>query len=619
MGSTRQDEPFGGSSRPYVRWWWLSGPFNRDDITRQLRWVKENGFGGVELAWIYPHWLEEDADDRSRPAWLSPEWSELVAFAKSEADTLSLGCDFTFGSCWPFGGPDVTEDDASQTFTGLSPQRLQCSWGQESKRPQRIVNHLSSAALGRYAAGLREALQPALAGNKSALFCDSLELDTQGLWARELWDTFEKQFGYSLRPFLPQLDAHPDVRYDYRKFIGETIRREFYDAFTSLCHKEGTFSRVQCHGAPTDLVAAYAAADIPESEANLFLPPFSRIAASAAAWAGKPVVSAEAFTCIYGFPGWDESAEKYWQQEIPGDLRLLADALFANGVNQIVWHGMPYQPAGKSVEFYASVHVGPESPFAAELPAFNRYLETVSALLKRGIAHSRMGIYLPNEDALMRDRIPVEQRTPGANYEWEMRSATPPEEIRGFHPLWITYPFLAEARFVDGRICSKKLQVDAIYLDCEWLDGDSIRELLRLAEAGAAVILKRSPKRPGFREIPEYAELLARIMARPNVKEEITDCSPLLKGQDLPEYWAREIDRELLLFFAHPQTRQIRYPMQYGLSKFSEKAQRELLIDWNNHIVPLTLRFAPGQSLALMVDQNGEVRYLPLDDDLAGV
>ena len=66
------------------------------------------------------------------------------------------------------------------------------------------------------------------------------------------------------------------------------------------------------------------------------------------------------------------------------DLKLLADALFAQGVNQVVWHGMPFNGPGGRNEFYASVHVGPDAAFAAELPAFNGYLERVSSAPEAG-------------------------------------------------------------------------------------------------------------------------------------------------------------------------------------------------------------------------------------------
>ena len=598
-------EFFHGSSKPYVRWWWLAGPITCADIVRQLQWIAGNGFGGVELAWIDPSWLDEPVSNASRPPWLSAEWSELVALAKQEADVLGLGCDFTFGSSWPFGGSWVSPDYAAQTFDGLSEQRLVNSWEEAEQDQKHIVNHLSRSALDFYAAPLLAALKDALAGSRSALFCDSLEISTERLWSSELWAPFEERFGYRLPSFVDRLDSHPDIRYDYRKFRGEVIRREFYQAFTDICRSHGAYSRVQCHGAPTDLLAAYAAVDVPESESLLFPPSFPRIAASAAAWDGKPVVSAETFTCLYGFPGWDDSADEYWKKERLGDLKLLGDSLFAQGINQIVWHGMPFQPGGDTdMEFYAAVHVGPDSPFAPALPAFNGYLEQVSSYMKQGQAYGGIGVYLPYEDALMQDRIPEEERTPGANYRWEMRHAVPPLEVEGFHPLWISHAFLKEAQIEDGLIRSRRLTLPALYIDCEWLDAESLEELLRLSQAGARVIWKRRTKQPG-RNLSNTYEADQDQMIRASFSTPLeAGLLPLLESDDLPPYWARRVRDELLLFLAHPATKQIRYPLPYNLSAQAETTERTLRLQWNGHDLALSLRFEPNMPVVLSIEAH---------------
>src|SRR5262245_16706334 len=118
-----QADFFNGTSKPYTRWWWLAGPFRKDDIAYQLDWIKEHGFGGVELAWLYPVWLFHKIDVGEMPEWLGKEWTDLIAFTKLYADTIGLGCDFTFGSCWPFGGSFVLLEDAARNFDGLSSQR----------------------------------------------------------------------------------------------------------------------------------------------------------------------------------------------------------------------------------------------------------------------------------------------------------------------------------------------------------------------------------------------------------------------------------------------------------------------------------------------------------------
>ncbi|MGQ9814061.1 MAG: glycosyl hydrolase [Candidatus Roseilinea sp.] len=260
----------------------------------------------------------------------------------------------------------------------VPPQRLEKSWkyllGQEGGC---ILNHLDRHALARFmrrfTAALRDALplnpQSQIQDSKSeiappALFCDSWEVLPDGLWARDFRQRFQERFGYDILPFMPAIDSHPHERYDYRKLIAAYALEEFYSPFTALCHEADTVSRVQAHGAPTDLLAAYATADIPETEALLFDPDFATFAASAAALAGKPVVSSETFTCVYG---WEPAPgpSPYQGREHPGDLKLLADALFANGVNHIIWHGMSYNPPGGANRFYTTTHVGPDSPLPA--------------------------------------------------------------------------------------------------------------------------------------------------------------------------------------------------------------------------------------------------------------
>ena len=86
------------TDKPYVRWWWYNQPITEREIGTQLAWVAAQGFGGVEIAWVYPL-----PGRPAGPRWLSAEWSALVGAASQAASRLGLGCDVTFGSLWPFG------------------------------------------------------------------------------------------------------------------------------------------------------------------------------------------------------------------------------------------------------------------------------------------------------------------------------------------------------------------------------------------------------------------------------------------------------------------------------------------------------------------------------------
>ena len=289
------------------------------------------------------------------------------------------------------------------------------------------------------------AFQPALEGVPSGLFCDSLEIHSHGLWSPALWDDFAREMGYRLEPLSDDLDRRFDVRYDYRKFLAGVMVREFYAPFTQFCHDHGAYSRAMPRLADrsADQLFGGRRAGV---RVLLFDPPFSRIPASAAALSDRAVVSAETFTCIYGFTSPRHvDAYRYWRREQVADLKLLADAVMANGVNQIVWHGMPYNGAGCQHEFYASVHVGPDCAFVAELPAFNAYLEKVCGVMQSGRTVSELAVYLPNEDMWMLGSMPRSCALPAPSTGGRCGTSSRPKRRAPFQPLWVSTTMLARA------------------------------------------------------------------------------------------------------------------------------------------------------------------------------
>lgn len=598
------------SARPYTRWWWFSGPIDAAVIRCQLDWLAANGFGGVEIAWMYPQ-----DNTRLGAPWLSAEWAAPARFAAEYAASLGLGCDFTMGSAWPFGGFHVAPEDASQTWRGPSPQRLEKSWetllGMEGGP---ILNHLDRQALARYARRFGAALGlPPHDFPAPGLFCDSWEVAPDDLWTTGFDHTFRQRYGYDILPYLPDLDAHPHVRYDYRKLIAEYALEEFYRPYTELCHELGGFSRVQCHGAPTDIVAAYALADIPESEAILFDVDFATFAASAAALAGRPIVSAEAFTCVYGWapcpgPGPHQGEERLV------DLKLIADGLMANGVNQIIWHGMPYNPPGGDQRFYATTHVGPDSPLAAEFANFNAYMTQVCAQMRRGRPYTDVAVYLPLEDSWMAGEVPEPLQKPSSQYAYELQETKLPPALKGYRPLWVTGRFLREAVFAEGKLRCGAVEFSWLYVDVAWLDGAALSDLLRLARAGLPICLVRCPQEPGHRQSAEYTAQMAALTALPNVASDwrcVAVTPPLIEGVDLPDFWCRAAEDALILFVAHPATHHLRYPLTYGARRGNEPVVRQFVLNIDGTRHPVELQLAPGQSALMTASRAGvEVQRL---------
>ena len=346
-----------GDSAPLIRWWWHASEFNKEDIDHQLNWLKDNGFGGVEIAWIYP--VDRDTT-HNKIKWLGNKWQDITEYTKQKCMELGLRCDFTFGTLWPFGGTFLPDKYATKVYGDTSfRQPLRLSW--EHPDTGNVLDHLDSNAFDFYSKYMGNALKPALKGDESALFCDSWEVETRKIWTDGFAELFANTYGYDLQKFMDSIynPKYAEIYYDYMRLVGKLVINNFYEPLTDYANANNAFSRVQCAGSPADLISAYARVDVPETEAMLYEPHFAQIPASAALLSGKTEVSSETFTCLYGFP------DKYFGEEQVADMKLVADALFGYGVNQIVWHGMPYNPANTdSIDFYATVDVGPDADFA---------------------------------------------------------------------------------------------------------------------------------------------------------------------------------------------------------------------------------------------------------------
>ena len=617
FSNAQTDNNYYKDSRPRTRWWWFADEIDKESIADNLVWLKNNGFGGVEIAWVYPlNRMQKDTINYTpRQEWLSSEWSQIVAYAKQCADSLGLSCDFTFGTLWPFGDSKVPFDEATMNMIDEKwRQDITASW--EYPKKGFVIDHLNGHAFFHYAERIGNALKPALEGTKSGLFCDSWEVETKYLSTFEFEDEFYKRYGYNLREYLDSLytgkEPYKSVRYDYMKLLSEYVIWEFYKPFNDYCNKLGAFSRVQCSGAPCDLISAYSIADVPETEALLFEPTFANIVASSAALSGKNTVSSETFTCLYGWP------RIHLGEEQTADLKLLVDALFANGVNQIFWHGKPYEKTGTdTTRFYASVHVGSSGSLAEEIPEFNKYMEKVSYIMKEGVMYSDVAVYLPTEDSWIEGELPVEKQFIWAWGEYEHRYTYLPEELKGYRPLWINSEFLRKAEYENGMLNVGNCAFKVLYIDVEYLDIKALQTILRIAEKGFPICLKRIPKEPGLiKSIEKYKELLNELTNCNNVKsdwKEVANFMPLIMGNLDFDYWCRRTPDCIYIFFANPKSRNLKFPLEYGQSFSDKKLTCDVVINHDFNAIPLKLEFEPYQSLLIKINNSGEVSSIDIN------
>lgn len=97
-------------TKPWVRWWWPGSIGTEADIISALEKYRAAGLGGMELTVLYG---VKGQEEKFVP-YLSPAWMKMFEFILSESGKLNLGVDLANSSSWPFGGPWVTENDASK-------------------------------------------------------------------------------------------------------------------------------------------------------------------------------------------------------------------------------------------------------------------------------------------------------------------------------------------------------------------------------------------------------------------------------------------------------------------------------------------------------------------------
>jgi len=602
------------SCKPWTRWWWFASEINKEDVVKNLKWLKEQGFGGVEIAWIYPlnRMVKDTINYTPRQKWLSSEWSEIVAYTSSVADSIGMGCDFTFGTLWPFGDSKVPFHEAAMRFgDSLWRQEITASWEYPVKGY--VIDHLNITAFRHYSDRLLNALPKPKIPYKNACFIDSWEVETKGLWTPGFDLLFLKEFGYDIKPYMKNLylPENASYYYDYMKLLSKLVIA-FYKEFDSVLNKNGYLSRGQCSGAPCDIMTAYSMLDIPETEALLFETYFSRIVASVATLSNKKIISSETFTCLYGWP------RDFIREENIADLKLLADGLFANGVNQIIWHGKAFTYHDTdTTPFYASVHVGKSGALSPFLKSFNSYLTKVSSVMRLGRTFSNFAIYLPVEDSWMKAEMPKEKQFKWAWGEYELRYTKIPEKLSAYNPIWINGHFLNQCFVKYGLMYCNDHIFKGLYIDCQYMDYNYLKKITEFAKKGLNIYFKAWPKEPGHISHIEYNLLIHEIKHLRNVFSEENDflskMPVIVSGKQIPEYWCRQTSNEMYIFFANPKSKNISFPMGYGQSFCKKTLNVPVEILYDKKKLAYHLIFKPYQSILLKISRNGIIKQIDIN------
>ena len=422
-----------GTAKAGTRWWWLGSAVDKDNLRWNLSEYARAGIGTVEITPLYGVQGNEQHDI----PFLSPQWMQALRDVEDIARPLGIQVDMNCGTGWPFGGPQVTPEEAAckalvtDTVTDGLPSYA-IAVGRTRQKVKRaapggeglVLDHFDRQAVSHYLARFEQAFATSGTPWPHTFFNDSYEV-YKANWTPTLFDEFQKRRGYDLRKHLPELlgDSVPgglaasQVLCDYRETLSDLLLENFTQQWVSWAHSHGVKVRNQAHGSPANLLDLYAAVDIPEIEgfglsefgikglrtdSGMTRKNFSDVsmlkyASSAAHVTGKPLTSAETFT-------WLTEHFRTSLSQMKPDL----DLMFTCGVNRVFFHGSCYTPQDDpwpGWKFYAAIDMSPTNSIWRDAPFLMQYIERCQRRLQQGLPDNDFLVYLPVRD-MWRQRGP---------------------------------------------------------------------------------------------------------------------------------------------------------------------------------------------------------------------
>ncbi|WP_419805256.1 glycosyl hydrolase [Terriglobus sp.] len=457
-------------AKPMVRWWWFGPAVTPEEIRKEIDQMHAGGFGGFELASVYPLAVDDPAEGIRNLRYTSPEMVDMLRAAQEHGRELGMRVDLTLGSGWPFGGPEIPLELAAERLklivvsnSDKAPQQLDSQnriepgdhiiakflaagtpehwdatrtpqlevwdkdrvvrrWTYGADTPHDVtlifvashtrqmvkraavggegyvLDHMNRAAIDTHNREVSDKLLQGFTGEPPyAVFSDSLEVYGSD-WTGALPEEFKRRRGYDLIPHLPELwqGGTPEaeaVRHDWGVTLSDLVRENYLKPMAEFAAAHGTKFRSQTYGEPAATLSDEMTPQLAEGEGpqwNQFS--FTRWASSANHVFGRNITSAETWTWLHS-PAF---------RATPLDMKVEADRMFLEGVNQIVGHGWPYSPPyaqEPGYSLYAAAVFNAHNPWWPVMPAITKYLQRVSWLLRQGEPANDVAILLPEDDA----------------------------------------------------------------------------------------------------------------------------------------------------------------------------------------------------------------------------
>jgi hypothetical protein len=362
-----------------------------------------------------------------------------------------------------------------------------------------VFNHFDSTKVlknYKHLFGERTGLQPYFGNPMRAVFDDSYEFAVDRHYSLNFIDYFKKRRGYDITPWLPaetqrgynyvsymRPAADPDfsfsdqdwrLKYDYDLTLSELLGEQFQNATRNWLEPQGLLHRTQAYGLNLDMIAQAGLASIPETESMLGPEANLKIITSGGHLYNKSIISAE--SVVFSSRAYTTTPQK---------IKMAVDKLFAAGVNQIIYHGVPYK--------YTPAELGPEGWYPFSLTTLgvvnfssnlgegnifwkyqkdvNEYINRTQYALRSGKPHADVLIYFPFMDVDGMPENPEEIMAKGyiegvegpLSVSKEVKNAAKEKWAENVYPLinqleanGITWDWVNDLSIQDARLNSSK-------------------------------------------------------------------------------------------------------------------------------------------------------------------
>lgn len=95
--------------KPGSRWWWFGSAVDKANLTYNIEEYAKAGLGSLEITPVYG----VQNNEANEIPYLSPQWMQMLQHAENEGKRNGIRIEMNTGTGWPFGGPEVTIEDAA--------------------------------------------------------------------------------------------------------------------------------------------------------------------------------------------------------------------------------------------------------------------------------------------------------------------------------------------------------------------------------------------------------------------------------------------------------------------------------------------------------------------------